>query len=296
MPKYCIVIPSYNSALTILDAVRSAVEVDCQDYSVVVSDNASEDGTASIANSIDSSRLKVIGNDILLGKSENWNRAYSQADDCEYFVNLHSDDVLSRNVLKHIDKAIKSDVVLVHGSDYRVSFDNSKIIKRRYYPLKYSLSGNAQRKSLLLGNSVGIVGTAIRRTAYQKLGGWSLDYAFYQDVELWYQLAEFGRNIYVPEKFGLYRAPETNDPEKFVDETIRWYGDKIKAGLENKMERAAVDSLKRIVNRNVLLSDNFSEGVVKKMECVLEEYRQYPKYRLGAYVHNNIIKFMGTML
>lgn len=293
MPKFCVVIPSYNSASTIFDAVKSAVDLDYPDYSVVVSDNVSKDDTVSIANGINSPRLKVFSNDVLLRKSENWNRAYSQADDCEYFVNLHSDDVLSKDVLRYLDKAIASDVVLIHGADYRISFDNTEVIKRRHYPFKYTLSGDTQRRLLLLGNCVSIVGTAIKRDAFQSLGGWSLDYDFYQDVELWYKLASLGRNVYVPEKFGFYRAPATDNPERSVDETLRWYEDKIKSGLGEKLEKAAVNSLKRIANNNLSSHNTFSEELTQKLLDILNKYDRYPKYLLGTYVQTNLVKLSG---
>jgi len=295
MPKYCVVIPSYNSESTILEAVKSAVDLDYSDYSIIVSDNGSEDDTVSVASTVESKRLKVISNDIFIGKSENWNRAYLQADDCQFFVNLHSDDVLDRNVLNYIDRVISDDVVLVHGSDIRISFDGRKVIKRRNFPFKYSLSGNFQRKSLLFGNSVGIVGTAIKRDAFHALGGWSLDYNFYQDVDLWYQLASIGRNVYVPKKFGLYRAPVNDNPEKFIEESIRWYEDKIADFLQRDLEKAAVNSLKGIVSRGLKSESNLPDELVQKMMIVMERYDHYPEYYLGTYLHNNITKLRGVV-
>ena len=70
MPKYCIVIPSLNSEDTILDAVISATSQRFSDYSVVVSDNASEDSTIEKLASVTAPNLTVIS-DQRVGKSEN---------------------------------------------------------------------------------------------------------------------------------------------------------------------------------------------------------------------------------
>ena len=97
MPRYCIVIPSYCSESTIVDAITSAVNQNYKDYSIVVSDNCSQDNTIQLLSEISSKKIKVIANTTYVNKSDNWNRAYSQSDDCEYFINLHIEDKIILN-------------------------------------------------------------------------------------------------------------------------------------------------------------------------------------------------------
>src|SRR5207237_3905500 len=92
MPYFCIVIPSSDAAQTIEEAIRSAVSQDYGDYRVVVSDNASADGTIECLQRLGNhQRLAIHQHSERLGKTANWNRAFRLAGDCEYFVNLHAD-------------------------------------------------------------------------------------------------------------------------------------------------------------------------------------------------------------
>ena len=52
MPRYCIIIPSYNSESTIVPAVTSAINQNYKDFSVVVSDNCSDDNTIQLLSKI----------------------------------------------------------------------------------------------------------------------------------------------------------------------------------------------------------------------------------------------------
>ena len=144
-----------------------------------------------------------------MNKSDNWNRAYSQSDDCEYFINLHSDDILNPNVLNYTDSLKSSKSVLIHGSNISIDFFNTTKNTNKSWPLHYSLKEDHQKELLLLGNSVGIVGTAINKNSFDMLDGWSAKYNFYQDVELWYKLSSKGDCLYSPRNFGFYRGPKS---------------------------------------------------------------------------------------
>ena len=99
MPKFVIVIPCYNGAETINEAIESALAQHYDDFSVCVSDSGSRDNSADLIAQHQSPNLHVSLFTETLPKTENWNRAYFEAPDCEYLVTLHADDRLTPNCL-----------------------------------------------------------------------------------------------------------------------------------------------------------------------------------------------------
>jgi glycosyltransferase involved in cell wall biosynthesis len=296
MPRYCIVIPSYCSESTIVDAITSAVNQNYKDYSIVVSDNCSQDNTIQLLSEISSKKIKVIANTTYVNKSDNWNRAYSQSDDCEYFINLHSDDILNPNVLNNIDNLRSSKSVLIHGSNTSIDFLNTTKKTNKSWPLQYSLKEDNQKELLLLGNSVGIVGTAINKKSFDLLGGWSAKYNFYQDVELWYELSNDGDCIYSPRNFGFYRGPKTYSPEKYIIETLKWYQDKIKAGLNYKLKKAAINSILQFIEKILEKKYDLPNHVLNEMNVIKLKYINSTKYLVGISAYRNLIKLKGLKI
>ena len=280
---------------TILDAVISATSQRFSDYSVVVSDNASEDSTIEKLASVTAPNLTVISNDQRVGKSENWNRAYAQADDCEYFVNLHSDDILFPGALNHIDSYLDRKFVFLHGADQRISYSGSRVLKSRYFPLPFSLSGKDLQQSLLIGNTTGIVGTTIQREAYETAGGWSNRFVFYQDVELWFQLAGLGRSLYIPKLLGKYRAPAKVSSEAFLAESILWHEEKLAMGLGPSLDKAACTALKRLTDYGLKHMEDFSHDLRKELMRVAESDMYSNGYVFGSYAMINAQKLRGVM-
>ena len=296
MPRYCIIMPSYCAESTIVAAITSAINQDYKDYSIVVSDNCSQDDTIQLLSEISSKKVKVIENTTCVSKSDNWNRAYSQSDDCEYFINLHSDDILSPNVLNNIDSLRSSKSVLIHGSNTSIDFLNTTKIKKKSWPFQYSLKEDHQKELLLLGNSVGIVGTAIKKKSFDMLGGWSTKYDFYQDVELWYELSNDGDCIYSPRNFGYYRGPKAYSPEKYIIETLKWYQDKIKAGLSYKLKKAAINSMLQFIEKILEKKYDLPNHVLNEMSVIKHEYINSTKYLIGISAYRNLIKLKGLKI
>ena len=238
MPRFCIVVPSSNSVDTLKQAVESAINQDYDDYAVYVSDNGSTDGSVDSLVNVSSPRLTAYSHGERVGKSANWNRAYHGAPDCEFFVNLHSDDILNPNLLRQIDRAVSPKTVLIHGAAVRVGYDGTTVLHRRKFPLKYRLIGENQRTCLLLGNMVGIVGTTIRRDAFESVGGWNCKFDFFQDVDLWYELADLGSSQYLPINCGCYRAPFELTESGYLEEALDWYSEKVE--LRGDIEKKGV--------------------------------------------------------
>lgn len=115
-PKVTVMIPTYNQAEYVGQAVRSALNQSYPNLEVIVGDDASTDSTPSIISCIKDKRLKYVRNNVNLGRVANYrNLLYNHASG-DYVVNLDGDDYYTD--FEFITEAIKlvrksPDVVMV---------------------------------------------------------------------------------------------------------------------------------------------------------------------------------------
>jgi len=224
--KFSIVIPASDSIATLPAAVESALAANYKDITVYVSDNASTDGSKEYLLSLRDERLRVCCNDIRVDKTENWNRAFRGAPQCDYFIMLHSDDVIYSETVEKIADAIQDDptAVLIFGNHNILSLDGGSRFNKRMWPFRYTCSGRSFDRLQALNNAVSIVAPTFPYSAYFRVGGFSSDYQFYQDMEFYRNIAQFGLVMYIPVKFGDNRsAPDRPRARlKFYIEEHRW--------------------------------------------------------------------------
>jgi len=92
IPKVTIMIPTYNQAAFIREAIDSALAQTYPNLEVIVGDDASTDATPEIVARVNDSRLKYVRNTCNLGRTANYrNLLYNHATG-DYVVNLDGDD------------------------------------------------------------------------------------------------------------------------------------------------------------------------------------------------------------
>ena len=118
MPKVSIGMPVYNGDRYLGSAVESLLAQTFGDFSIVIVDNASTDGTEAIGREFAKRdrRVRYHRNPENIGGGPNFNRAFDMANDAPYFKwaahdDLHAPDFLAECVAV-LDR--RSDVVLCH--------------------------------------------------------------------------------------------------------------------------------------------------------------------------------------
>lgn len=103
MPKVVIGVPVYNGASLIKECLESLANQDFADFSVLISDNASDDGTTSICAEFCARdrRFKHIIREQTVSANENFLSLLAIAD-CDYFAFRAYDDLASRDWLKSL--------------------------------------------------------------------------------------------------------------------------------------------------------------------------------------------------
>jgi glycosyltransferase involved in cell wall biosynthesis len=230
--KFCIVVPTYNSLSTLPAAVDSALAQTFDDYIVHVSDNASTDGSIAYLERLGHAKLSKALHTECVSKTANWNRAFETAPAAEFYVMLHSDDVLYPQALSVLAAAIEREpgAVLYFANHDALSLDGVTVRPRRGWPLAYRIGSRRFDRLQTLLNAVTVVGTVFRAETFRKIGGFPDRFQFYQDMELYSAMVEKGDAVYIPASIGQYRDTPLRPANllRFAEEEILWLKERLK--------------------------------------------------------------------
>jgi glycosyltransferase involved in cell wall biosynthesis len=99
--KVTIAIPTYNRAEYLEVALSSALAQTYSNLEVVVSNNASSDGTAGVLKAMSDPRLRVVAQENTISMMQNWNACLSMASG-KYFLLLSDDDILEPTAIEEM--------------------------------------------------------------------------------------------------------------------------------------------------------------------------------------------------
>ena len=129
-PTYSILMPVYNGARFLGEAIESVLQQSFEDFEICISDNCSNDATSSICNRfLGDSRIRYSKSDRFLSASENWLRVMTMASG-RWLTVLAHDDLFSRNALERVAQSIDR---FPHG---HVIVTNTKRINETRQPLE----------------------------------------------------------------------------------------------------------------------------------------------------------------
>lgn len=144
-PLVSVILPAYNAAPTVADAVNSVISQQMTDWELIVVNDGSADATAGQAlqamrhaKGIDGSRLRLIGHDINRGSAAAWQTGL-EASRGEFVTKLDADDTLTPQALRLLcDAANATGAKVVRGQYNRVTRNSI----RRFGPLPERVSLN----------------------------------------------------------------------------------------------------------------------------------------------------------
>lgn len=119
--RFSVLLPTRNGGPLIAGAVHSVLDQEYDDAELIVSNNASQDGTAEILAEFDDPRLRVLTLDSPVGVTENWNHCLAHATG-DYVMLLGDDDVLLPGYFQRAEMLLGAagspDVLLYNGFAY----------------------------------------------------------------------------------------------------------------------------------------------------------------------------------
>ena len=202
-----VVIPTYNHAQFLEQALNSVRAQTYADWEAIVVNNYSEDNTVEVVKSFADSRIQVVNlhnhGVIATSRNEGIRRAAGR-----YIAFLDSDDVWYPDKLVRCVAALETGCDLVcHGE----MWSQDGVPPRR---IVYGPAWRAQYSRMLYrGNCISTSATVIRKALLDRLGGFSEDPAMVtaEDYDLWLRIARnTNRLCFIPEVLGEYRIHGAN--------------------------------------------------------------------------------------
>jgi glycosyltransferase involved in cell wall biosynthesis len=211
MARVTAIVPVYNGAATIAEAIDSALAQSYRDLEVIVVNDGSTDATAEVLRRYDG-RIKVIDRQNGgIAAARNTGVAATQG---EYLAFLDCDDIWAPAMVERTVAALDE------RRDYVLAYTNCAVIDSDGHDLRSALVGagvdHAPTLEEMLSRLWPIMPSAVimRRSTFDACGGFSEEFRSYgfEDVIFWLRVREQGAFHYLPEclvkwRFSLFPRP-----------------------------------------------------------------------------------------
>jgi len=197
-PLVSVCIPTYNSASFIRDTLACVLNQTYPNIEINISDDASDDNTIAIVESISDARIVLKKNTSRLGLEGNWNSALSMAKGT-YIKMLCADDILDRTCIEKQVSVFENDgssqsLALVVCNSNIISPSGKQVMKR---PVRLKAGVNnpktALKKCLLWGtNVIGEPNVGLFRASITLDLHYDCSNPYMLDSDFWFKLLKRG--------------------------------------------------------------------------------------------------------
>lgn len=212
-PTVSVLIPTYNRASLLKQAIDSVLTQTFGDFEVIISDNASTDGTQALVKSYSDRRIVYLRNSRNIGWHGNMNRCLMSARG-SYLTFLPDDDLMMpENLERKVDILRRYPRVgLVHSRFHMVDGEGRLLRENTNWghgPERDSDAvepGHAFLRRMLTGFcEVNLPTAMFRKAAYDRLGGFTDTLSHADDFEYWMRIAVFFDVAYLASPLILWR-------------------------------------------------------------------------------------------
>jgi glycosyltransferase involved in cell wall biosynthesis len=194
-PKVSVLIPAYNYAQYLPEAIESVLAQTYFDFELIIVDNCSTDNTEDIVRkySLQDQRIQYIKNQENIGMFRNYNQAllYAKGD---YIKFLNADDTLLPHALDSFMTVFKKykDIQLVTSHKQLIGEQNSIVYQKKIGHIEAEA---AIISVLLEGNWIGEPTTVMFKKNLT-LGLFDHSLLYFADIDMWLRILSIG-NLYV---------------------------------------------------------------------------------------------------
>lgn len=223
-PLVSVIIPTYNGAHCVSEAIESALSQSFTDFEVIVVDDGSTDGTVDVLSQY-GAKIKIVRKSN--GGIASARNAGIEALAGEWIALLDHDDLWDRDKLERQVSHLRAhpDLALLY-SRARVIRDSRETGGRQELTGSPLPAGFPQYEGLLMKNIVPPLTAIFRRDVVSSLGGLRQQLAPADDWDLWLRIAKQHRIGFIPDVLATYRLHGDNYHLKNMQRMIEM-GDKI---------------------------------------------------------------------
>ena len=204
--KVSTVIPAYNAAGTIAQALDSALAQNCPNHEIIVVNDGSTDSTASVLKRY-SDRIRVVDQSNR-GAAAARNTGIARAQG-KYIAFLDSDDIWLPTKLNTMVAAFEQ------NPGASLAFSEFATFSKPGVKCEYSTLGHAPSMRELMELLPPILTSTwiVKRDTLERIGGFCETFAGqgYEDAWMLLLLRELGEFVYVPENLTAYRVRKTDE-------------------------------------------------------------------------------------
>lgn len=193
-PLVSIILPVYNGASRIQEAINSVISQSCADRELLVIDDGSNDNTGEIVDRFvkNDSRIKYIKNETNSGIQKTLNKGLKEAQG-EYIARIDDDDMwIDKDKLKkQIEFLEKNTEYVLVGTGAVLTDENKEELSRFIMPEKDAdIRNKILSKNCFIHSSV-----MFKKSAALKFGGYdeSTSTRHIEDYDLWLKLGTIGK-------------------------------------------------------------------------------------------------------
>src|SRR6266542_5938604 len=221
-PVVSVCIPTYNRMAMLKNAVDSALAQTFGDFEVIVSDNASSDGTEALMRSYRDERIRYVRQACNIGAVRNFNRCLAMARG-RYITIVNDDDVmLPDNLRLKVGALDGSPMVGFVYSGYHLVDEHLHRVPCHPNFIQ-AVDGDAIERghdflehSLLFGCHVAMSSVMIRRDCVERVGGFNESLNYASDYDYWRRLSLHYDVMVLAAPLVQYRIHPTNDTCQFT--------------------------------------------------------------------------------
>lgn len=226
-PTVSVLIPTFNGAAFIREAIGSVLAQTFDDFEVIVVDDGSSDATPEIVSAVPDSRVRLLRNRANVGFGANWNRCLREARGALVKL-LPQDDVLTADCLSTQVSIMQSDssgrLALAFSARTIMGPDGNRLFRRGWGSHSRILKRRqVLRRVCWLGtNPIGEPGGVLfRKSAAGGAGAFDERRPYVIDVEYWLRLLEFGDAAFTPEPLCGFRISRQSQSVRMVGDQAR---------------------------------------------------------------------------
>ncbi|HKJ35372.1 MAG TPA: glycosyltransferase [Solirubrobacterales bacterium] len=219
--RVSVIVPVYNGERFLAETLDSLLLQDYPALEIVVIDDGSEDGSPRI---IDSYREEHPGR-IVAERQENAGQAAAVnrgVEICsgEYVSYLSADDLLLPGAIEALAAALEGEPAAVAAHGPNEMTDAEGHTTDIYDPGRFTLE-----RCLRIGEPLIAAAPLIRRSAWERAGGWGTDLRLTVDYEFWLRLGLLGPTVWVEHLTARYRV----HPDSITQSETRGARERIEA-------------------------------------------------------------------
>lgn len=207
-PKVSILMPSYNYACYLNEAIESALAQTYENFELIVIDNCSTDNTEWIVRNFMTrdSRVMYIKNPTNIGMYRNYNQALLYATG-DYIKFLNADDKFEPTLLEKFVNILDNDPTISVVTSCRQYFGSKNDLLEPLHKVlteaKYAILS-----SLMYGNWIGEPTTVMIRRDNLNLGLFDISLLMFADLDMWLRHLRVGDLYVIDEVLSYFRIHE----------------------------------------------------------------------------------------